>query len=69
MWYLQKYLFWTRNSNTTTYLDYRAVYAYVFDRDFIYFKNSWGTDWANFGCWKLPITDLNKIIEAWIILT
>lgn len=57
--------FWKGSSN----LGGHAVCAYGFDKDFIYFKNSWGTDWANFGCWKLPITDFNKIIEAWTILT
>lgn len=57
--------FWDGPSN----LGYHAVCAYGFDSDYIYFKNSWGLDWAQAGCWKFPWIDFTQILEIWTILT
>ena len=57
--------FWDGSSN----LGYHAVCAYGFDKDFIYFKNSWGVNWAQSGYWKFPWIDFTQILEIWTILT
>lgn len=46
-----------------------AVCVYGFDEKYLYFKNSWGNEWANNGCWKLPWNDFIQITEIWTILT
>lgn len=44
-----------------------AICALGYDDDYLYFKNSWGYEYGHDGRWKMPLTEFNKVMEAWTI--
>lgn len=45
-----------------------AICLLGFDKDYLYFKNSWGNSYGKNGRWKFPIKEFNnKVYEAWTI--
>lgn len=48
---------------------YHAVIVTEFNTERFVFKNTWGTEWGSYGYGLLPVSDFNKIMESWVILS
>lgn len=44
-----------------------AMCVVGYDSNYFYVENSWGYSWGDNGVFKLPITLINEIFEAWVI--